>query len=76
MNDDDQLDAINREINLLLKRLSRKRIHFGNAGLALMSMGASLYQEAAGANETVELCRDIIDSIEGAGEAEMSETQH
>lgn len=59
---DDGFDTIDREIGLLLRRL--RNVCPCCVAKAMLSHGAFLHQEIAGAAETVAMCRDIADSIE------------
>jgi hypothetical protein len=64
--DDDVIafETINREINLLMKRLAAKKMCPCCVAQGMMYRGAFLHQEVAGTDETVALCLDIADTIE------------
>ena len=70
-----EFEKINREIDLLMKRLRG----FCPCCIAcgMLWRGAHLLVDVAGGEETIEACHDIVDAIEHPDEiSEMSETQH
>jgi hypothetical protein len=73
--DEVAFETINREINLLMKRLAAKNICPCCIATGMMHRGALLHQEIAGTDETVALCLDIADTLE-PDEMPVSDTQH
>ena len=70
-----EFETINREINLLMKRLRGKGVCPCCVAQGLMYRGTYLYADVVGSEEAVAVCRDIVESIEHP-DARMSETQH
>jgi hypothetical protein len=69
--------AINREIDLLLKRLAAKGICPCCVAQGLTYRGAFLFEKIAGTDETVALCLDIADTLDpDDGVTPVSDTQH
>lgn len=74
----DEFEVINREIDLLMKRLNSEGMCPCCIAQGMMYRGAFLHEQVAGAEETVSLCKDVADTIEHPGDAGASEshTQH
>lgn len=80
---DDKSDAvafatIDREINSMVKRLHGRGACPCCISAAMIYRGAFLHAEVAGVEDTISLCMDAIDTIEGPGDGVMpaSDTQH
>jgi hypothetical protein len=72
-----EFETINREINLLLKRLAAKGLCPCCVAQGMMYRGAFLHQEIAGTDETVTLCLDIADTLDPDDDGTpVSGTQH
>jgi hypothetical protein len=72
-----KFETIDREINLLLKRLAAKGMCPCCVAQGLMYRGVFLHQEIVGTDETVALCLDIADTLDpDDGATPVSDTQH
>ena len=73
-----EFEAINREIDLMMKRLHNKKVCPCCVAQGMMYRGAFLHREVAGIEDTVALCMDVADTIERPDDTGMPEgyTQH
>ena len=71
-----EFEVINREIDLMMKRLHDKGVCRCCVAQGMVYRGAFLYADLTGGEEAVELCTDVANSIERPDDADMSETQH
>ena len=67
-----EFEKINREIDLLMKRL--RGVCPCCLARGMIFRGSHLLADVAGGEEVVELCLDIVDAIENSDD--VSETQH